>query len=190
MLRFAIAGSLLLASPAVAHTGDGVAIGFFAGLGHPFSGLDHLLAMVAVGLWAVQTGGRALFILPVAFPVAMAFGGAAGAAGMALPGAELGVATSVLVLGLLIGLAIRLPLLGAAVLVGAFAILHGHAHGAELPEAADALAFGAGFIVATAALHLIGVALGLAIKAPFGARLVRAGGTAIAVAGGMLVSML
>lgn len=190
MLRFAIAGSLLLASPAVAHTGDGVAIGFLSGLGHPFSGLDHLLAMVAVGLWASQVGDRALFTLPVAFPGAMAFGGAAGSAGMTMPGAELGIAVSVLVLGLMIGLAIRLPLLGAAVLVAVFAILHGHAHGAELPEAADALAYGAGFIAATAALHLVGMGLGVTIKAPIGGRLIRAGGTAIAVAGGMLVSAL
>ena len=184
MLRLAAAVlAVLAASPAMAHTGADLASGF----AHPFSGLDHLLAMIAVGLWAAQSGGRAVWLLPIAFPAAMALGAVAGAFGVALPAVEVGIALSVLALGVLVAFAVRLPAFGGAALVAVFAVLHGHAHGAEVPAAADPIAYGAAFILATVVLRLVGIGLGLALKAP---RFVRAGGAAIAVAGVALISVL
>jgi urease accessory protein len=159
------------------------------GLLHPFSGLDHILAMVAVGLWASQMGGRALWLLPLTFPVVMAAGGALGMSGVALPWVEVGIAASVMVLGAAIAFALRPSLAISVPLIGAFALLHGYAHGVELPADASALHYAAGFIAATLVLHGIGIGLGLAaarIPVRFAAR--TAGG-AIAALGVMLLVM-
>jgi urease accessory protein len=164
MLRPTVALALLAsATPALAHTGAGAAHGFGAGLAHPLLGLDHLLAMMAVGLWAALAGGRAVWAWPAAFVVLMVLGAGAAVSGIAAPGVDVGIALSVVGLGLLV--ALRLPVgvtLGAAV-CGAFALFHGHAHGSELPAGAGAGAYIAGFVLATASLHAAGVALGLGI---------------------------
>ena len=133
--------------------------GFVGGLAHPLFGPDHVLAMVAVGLWGAFLGAPAIFILPVVFPLVMAVGGVLGILGVPLPGVEIGIAVSAAVLGMMVALAARPPLWVAAVIVGAFAIFHGHAHGAELPPGADAVAYSAGFVIATGCLHLAGIAL-------------------------------
>jgi urease accessory protein len=168
---------------ALAHSGIDHALSFASGFTHPFTGLDHLLAMVAVGLWAGLNGGRALWAWPVAFVGVMIGGGALGMAGIGLPLVEPGILASVVVLGLLVLAATRLPIAAGAVLVGLFALLHGHAHGEELPTAAAAASYSAGFALATAALHALG--LGVAcFSATANARLaVRAGGALVAAAG-------
>jgi urease accessory protein len=132
------------------------------GLAHPFSGLDHVLAMVAVGLWASQIGGRTLWLLPLTFPAAMAVGAALGLSGAPLPWVEVGMAGSVLVLGAAVALAVRPSLAVSVPLIGAFALLHGYSHGVELPASVSALSYGAGFIAATLVLHMIGIGIGLA----------------------------
>ncbi len=172
----------MLVTPALAHTGN-VASGFVGGFEHPLFGPDHLAAMVAVGLWGAFLGAPAIFLLPVMFPLVMALGGVLGIARVPLPGVEIGIAMSAVVLGMMVALAARPPLWIAAVIVGAFAIFHGHAHGAELPLGADALAFSAGFVIATGCLHLTGIAFGLLARWPAGRIAVRAAGGAIAVAG-------
>lgn len=149
-----------MAGPVQAHPGHG-ATSLMHGLGHPFSGVDHLLAMVAVGLWAAQLGGRARWFVPASFVGVMALGGALGVSGVALPFAESGVAASVLILGVLIAAAVRLPLAASVVLVGAFALCHGFAHGVEMPLAASSPGYGAGFLLASALLHLAGILLAL-----------------------------
>ena len=178
---------VLAGSPAFAHTGS-VAGGFFGGLAHPVFGPDHVVAMVAVGLWGAFLGAPAIFILPVTFPLVMAFGGALGIIGVPLPGTEIGIAASAIVLGSMVALAARPPLWTAAVLVGAFAIFHGHAHGAELPAGADAVAFSIGFVVATGLLHLAGIAFGLLARWPAGKIAVRTAGGLIACAGAIFLS--
>jgi urease accessory protein len=180
---------LLAASPALAHSGS-VAGGFLGGLAHPVCGPDHVAAMVAVGLWGAFLGAPAIYILPVVFPLVMAAGGVLGILGVPLPGVEIGIATSAVVLGMMVALAARPPLWVAAVLVGAFAIFHGHAHGAELPPGADALAFSAGFVVATGLLHLAGIAFGLLARWRTGRLAVRSAGGAIAIAGLMFLGRL
>ena len=120
---------------ALAHTGIGVIGGFQSGFTHPIFGFDHVVAMVAVGLWGALLGQPAIWLLSVVFPMVMAFGGLAGVLGVPLPGVEMGIALSAVALGAMVALALRPPLWVAAVLVGAFAIFHGHAHGTELPEA-------------------------------------------------------
>jgi len=178
-----------LATPALAHSGS-VAGGFVGGIAHPVFGPDHVAAMVAVGLWGAFLGAPAIYILPVVFPLVMAAGGVLGILGLPLPGVEIGIATSAVVLGMMVALAARPPLWVAAVLVGAFAIFHGHAHGAELPPGADALAFSAGFVVATGLLHLAGIAFGLLARWPAGRLAVRSAGGAIAIAGLMFLGRL
>lgn len=159
--------------------------GFGAGFVHPFAGLDHLLAMVAVGLWAAQFGGRWLWVIPLAFVTAMLTGGVLGFAGLTLPLLEPMIAASVLALGLLTVLRIRLHSAGV-LLVAAFAIFHGVAHGTELPAAASALPYAAGFVMATALLHTLGLAAGLQLKIA-----ARWSGAPIALAGGwMLFSVM
>jgi urease accessory protein len=179
---FAVLLCLTAASPALAHTGS-VSGGFAGGLSHPLFGLDHAVAMVAVGLWGAFLGAPAIFILPVVFPLVMAFGGVLGILGVPLPGVEIGIAVSATVLGMMVALAARPPLWIAAAIVGAFAICHGHAHGAELPPGADAVAYSAGFVIATGALHLCGIAFGLLARWPRGRLAVRAAGGVIAIAG-------
>jgi urease accessory protein len=175
--------------PALAHSG-GVAGGFLGGLSHPVFGPDHVIAMVAVGLWGAFLGAPAIYTLPVVFPLVMAFGGVLGILGVPLPGVEIGIAVSAVVLGMMVALAARVPIWIAAVLVGAFAIFHGHAHGAELPPGADALAYSAGFVVATGMLHIAGIAFGLLARWPAGRMAVRAAGGAIAIAGLMFLGRL
>jgi urease accessory protein len=172
-----------LSTPAIAHEGAGVAGGFVSGFLHPITGWDHVAAMVAVGLWGAFLGAPAIWLLPIVFPLVMAFGGGLGIMGVPIPGVEIGIAASAVVLGIMVALGARPPLWVAAVIVGAFAIFHGHAHGTELPVAADALAFAAGFVIGTGLLHLIGIAFGLATRWDFGKVAVRAAGGAIAVAG-------
>jgi urease accessory protein len=174
---------LLPAGAAMAHTGEGMTGGFIAGFLHPVLGWDHVAAMVAVGLWGAFLGNPAIWILPVVFPLVMAVGGAIGVAGIPIPAVETGIAGSAVVLGLMVLLAARPPIAVSAVLVGAFAIFHGHAHGTELPEAANAIAYSIGFVIATGMLHLGGIAFGLLARWPAGRIAVRAGGGAIALAG-------
>jgi urease accessory protein len=173
---------VLACGPVFAHTGSSTG-GFAGGFAHPLFGPDHVVAMVAVGLWGAFLGPPAIFILPVVFPLVMAVGGVLGILGVPLPGVEIGIAISAIVLGLMVALAARPPLWIAAVLVGAFSIFHGHAHGAELPPGTDAVAFSVGFVVATGLLHLTGIAFGLLARWPAGRFAVRAAGGAIALAG-------
>ena len=160
------------------------------GLAHPVLGPDHVVAMVAVGLWGAFLGPPAIFLLPVVFPLVMALGGVLGILGIALPGVEVGIALSAILLGLAVLLAVKPPIWSAALLVGAFAIFHGHAHGAELPDGADALAYSAGFVIATGLLHLSGIALGWLAQWSAGRLAVRAAGGAIALAGVMFLAWL
>jgi urease accessory protein len=179
-------GLLLLAvTPiAFAHTdGAGVAGGFLSGFTHPIGGLDHVTAMVAVGLWGFFLGRKAMLILPVVFPLVMAGGGVLGLIGVTVPMIEPGIAMSSIVLGLLIALAVKAPLWIAAVIVGAFAIFHGYAHGAELPSAANPLAYSVGFVISTGLLHLAGIAFGELGRFSWGKYVVRAGGALVALAG-------
>jgi urease accessory protein len=169
--------------PALAHSGEGGAGGFLSGLAHPVFGPDHVVAMVAVGLWGTFLGAPALWLLPIVFPLVMAAGGMLGILGVPLPAVETGIAASAIVLGLMVALAARPPLWIAAVLVGAFAIFHGYAHGRELPDGADAAAFAAGFVIATGLLHVTGIAFGQLARWPAGRLTVRAAGGVIAVVG-------
>jgi len=178
-----LAATVLASAPAWAHEGAGAHGGFGSGFSHPFGGLDHVVAMVAVGLWGAFLGAPAVWLLPVVFPVVMAFGGALGVAGVPIPSVEIGIALSAIVLGLLVAGAVKTPLWIAAIIVGAFAIFHGHAHGTELPGNANALAYSAGFVVATGLLHLAGIALSSLKRWSAGEMLVRAGGAAISLAG-------
>lgn len=173
---------LLGSGPAFAHTGSRSG-GFAEGFLHPVFGPDHVVAMVAVGLWGAFLGPPAIWLLPIVFPLVMAGGGVMGILGMPLPGVEIGIAVSAIVLGLMVALAARPPVWVTAVLVGAFAVFHGHAHGGELPPGTDAVAFSVGFVVATGLLHLAGIAFGLLARWPVGRFAVRAAGGAIALAG-------
>ena len=176
-------------SAALAHVGEHSHMSVTEGLLHPFSGLDHVLAMVAVGLWASQLGGRALWLLPLTFPAVMAVGAALGMSGVVLAGVEIGIAGSVLVLGAAVALALRPSLAISIPLIAAFALLHGYSHGVELPASVSAFGYGAGFIAATLVLHAVGIAIGVMagrIPVRFAAR--TAGG-AIAVLGVLLLVM-
>ncbi|OLP55710.1 urease accessory protein [Rhizobium rhizosphaerae] len=194
VLRAGAAALVLLPGAAFAHTGVGHASGFVHGFAHPVSGLDHILAMVMVGLFAARLGGRALWLLPITFVAVMALGGALGVAGVTVPFVETGIALSVLVLGAVVALNVKAPTAAAMGLVGLFAIFHGHAHGAEMPEDAGGLAYAAGFMLATALLHGAGLALGLSLgrfEGRKGALAVRSAGGLVAVAGvGLLAGVL
>jgi len=174
---------MLSAGPALAHTGAGSVSGFATGFGHPIGGLDHVLAMVAVGILAAQQGGRALWLVPAAFVVMMIAGGALGVAGVALPYVGVGILGSVIVLGMIIAAGRRLPVALAMTLAGAFAVFHGHAHGTEMPLDASGFTYGAGFVLATALLHAAGIGLGLGAAAVARPLALRIGGGAIALAG-------
>ncbi len=187
----AIAITLLMPSIASAHTGVGDTHGFWHGLQHPVSGLDHILAMVSVGLWAARIGGKALWVVPSTFVLAMAGSSVLGHFGVPLPGVEQGILASDFILGLLLLFTARLPLALSAGIVGILAIFHGYAHGAEMPETASGLVYGLGFIISTAALHLTGVGIGLAIdryQPKFQELLFRIGG-GITVVGAVYVLM-
>lgn len=179
------AALLMLTAPgaAEAHILQGEAGGFLHGFEHPLSGLDHLLAMFCVGLWGAQMGGRAVWSLPIAFPLIMVVGGMMGIAGVPLPAVESGIALSIVVLGAAIALVWRPPEWLAVLVIGVFAIFHGYAHGAELPTAADPADYAIGFVVATGLIHLAGIAVGLAFQRLRGGELSRALGGLIGLGG-------
>jgi urease accessory protein len=172
----------IIASPAVAHTGHDV-LGFSSGFFHPVLGVDHVIAMLAVGLWAAVQGGRALYVLPLVFPLLMILGGALGVNGVVLPYVEPMIAASGVVLGLMVAFFAKPALWVSALMVGVFAVFHGHAHGAELPVASNAFGYTAGFVIATALLHLAGLGLGRVVGAKGGEYVTRAAGVLIAVTG-------
>jgi urease accessory protein len=175
---------VLVPALAQAHPGlPGHTHGFGNGLLHPLTGLDHICAMVAVGLWAAQRGGRARWLVPATFVSIMIVGGALGVGQVGIPYVEQGIAASVLVLGIFIAAAIRLPLATSMVVVGLFALFHGYAHGAEMPATASGFAYGIGFVLATASLHLCGIGIGLFAKRFTTTQLVRYLGGGIAACG-------
>lgn len=174
---------LACAANVQAHSGEGAVNGFVSGFTHPLFGADHIVAMVAVGLWGAFLGTPAVWMLPVVFPAVMAFGGALGVMGVAVPAIETGIALSGIVLGLMVLFAARPPLSVAAVLVGVFAIFHGHAHGTELPSAASPLTYSIGFVLSTGLLHLGGIGIGQLTRWPWGHVVIRAGGAIIACVG-------
>jgi urease accessory protein len=174
---------LLVALPAWAHAPAGGAEGFASGLLHPVSGLDHVLAMVAVGLWGAQLGTPAIWLLPVTFPLMMAVGGFLGLVGVPLPGVEVGIAASAIVLGAAVAFESKPSLPLVALLVAVFALFHGHAHGTELPAGQSGLLYSVGFVVATGGLHAAGIAIGLLHRWPAGRVALRGAGAAVSAAG-------
>ena len=176
----------MIAGSAHAHTGIGATAGLAAGLGHPVGGLDHLLAMVAVGILAAQLGGRAVWAVPTAFVSMMAMGAVVAIAGQGMPFVELGIVGSVIILGLVIAAGRRITIAGAMALVGALAVFHGHAHGTEMPVDSSGLVYGLGFVISTALLHAFGIGIAVGAQrfvssmAPVA---VRIGGAAIALVG-------
>jgi urease accessory protein len=176
--------ALLMATPAWAHDESGLAGGFISGVKHPVFGFDHLLAMVAVGLWGAVLGRPLLIALPVIFPAFMVVGGLLGIAGVPMPPVEIGIALSVVLLGLAVATRFAARVWLACLLIGIFGLFHGYAHGQELPAAADPTAYGLGFVIATGALHGAGIGLGLLDRRTGGRRLLRALGVFIALAGG------
>jgi urease accessory protein len=184
-----LALTVLAGGPAFAHILDGSATGgFLGGFAHPLFGLDHVVAMIAVGLWGAFLGPPGIWLLPITFPLVMALGGAMAIMGVPVRGVEIGIALSAIVLGAMIAFAARPPLVGAALIVAAFAIFHGNAHGAELPPGTDAVAFSVGFVTATGLLHLNGIAFGLLTRWPAGRIGVRVAGIGIALVGAVFLS--
>jgi urease accessory protein len=195
LVRFAALASFVLAPGIVhAHTGLGHVDGFAHGFAHPLGGFDHVLAMVMVGLFAAQLGGRARWLVPVSFVSVMLLGGVLGIAGITVPFVELGIGLSIVVLGGAVAFGFKAHVAAAMGLVGFFAVFHGYAHGAEMPETASGLAYGAGFVLATATLHVAGLGLGLLLDGrgeARGALLVRSLGGLAALAGvGVLVGLV
>jgi urease accessory protein len=183
--------SLTLSTPAFAHVGHGSTESFAAGLAHPLSGLDHIAAMVAVGLWAALKGGRALWIWPCAFVGVMLFGGALGMAHVPVPLVEQGILASVFVLGLMVTLAVDLPVWLGAAIIGVFALLHGHAHGSEVAENIGGIEYMAGFALATAALHAAGIGFALAMARVHWRPAIRvAGALCVAIGAGLAAGVL
>jgi urease accessory protein len=174
---------LVWTSFAHAHVERGQATGFVSGFGHPWSGFDHVLAMIAVGIWGAQLGAPALWLLPVVFPMVMAQGAFLGLVGLPLPGVEVGIALSALLLGAMVSGKVRLKLVVAVLLVGTFAVFHGHAHGTELPAGQSGLLYSMGFVIATGCLHGLGMALGLLHRWPTGQLALRSAGAFIAAMG-------
>lgn len=193
-LRISALALAILPSAAYAHTGVGETSGFMHGFSHPISGLDHVLAMVMVGVLAFQLGGRALWLVPATFVLVMVAGGALGIAGVNAAFVEIGIALSVVVLGAIVALNLRASVAVAMSVVGLFAIFHGYAHGAEMPENAGGLTYAAGFMAATALLHAAGIALGFFVSKAgegHGSAVVRSAGGAAAIAGvGLLTGIL
>ncbi len=186
--RLSVAATSLIlflgfASNALAHATAETKSGFMSGLSHPIGGWDHILAMVAVGLWAAQLGRPAIWLLPLCFPVMMAVGAAFGLQHIPIPGVEVGIALSAVVLGLMVLGAIKPNMWLALVIVGAFAIFHGHAHGTEIPVGQSGVLYGLGFIIATALLHAIGIAIGLAGNLVYGHAILRGAGAAVLLGG-------
>jgi urease accessory protein len=179
----AAASLAALGAPAFAHVQSGQAAGFVTGFLHPVSGLDHVLAMVAVGLWGAQLGAPAIWLLPITFPIVMALGGFFGLLGVPLPGVEVGIAASAMLLGAAVMTERRPPLYAAAALVGFFAVFHGHAHGTELPPGQSALLYSLGFVMATGCLHAIGIAIGAVHRWRTGRIVLRIAGGGVGLAG-------
>jgi len=176
-----------LAQPTYAHVEEGAAAGFVTGLRHPVSGLDHVLAMIAVGLWGAQMGAPAVLLLPVTFPMMMAMGAMLNLLGVPIPGTEIGIAASAILLGAAVMSEMRPRLAVAAVLIAFFAIFHGHAHGSESPDGQSGLLYSMGFIVATGCLHGVGISIGLIHRWTWGQRLLRLAGGGVAVAGALFM---
>jgi len=166
-----------------AHVQRGEAVSFRIGFAHPISGWDHVLAMVAVGLWGAQLGAPAVWLLPLAFPMVMAMGGMLGLMGVPMPGTEIGIAASAILLGSAVLSEVRPPYVIAAAVVAFFAIFHGYAHGAELPEGQNGLLYSMGFVIATGCLHAIGISFGLIHRWLWGQQLLRLAGGGVALAG-------
>jgi urease accessory protein len=183
----ALMALLLVSTPALAHVGVGSTASFSAGVAHPLSGLDHMAVMVAVGLWAALKGGRALWIWPVAFVGVMLVGGALGMAHVPVPLVEPGILASVMALGLMVALAVDLPVWLGAVIIGAFALLHGHAHGSEVAETVSGAEYMAGFALSTAALHLVGIGFALTMARVQWRPAIRVAGAACVLIGAGLV---
>jgi urease accessory protein len=182
--------AILTPAVAFAHTGVGNTSGLVHGFGHPISGLDHVLAMVMVGVFAWQLGGRALWLVPTTFVAVMAVAGALGIAGIGVPFVEIGIAVSVVVFGAVVAFDLKAPTVAVMGVVGLFAVFHGHAHGAEIPEDTGGVAYAAGFMIATALLHLAGISAGFLIgKAGehYGSLAVRLAGGSVTVAGVVLL---
>jgi urease accessory protein len=175
---------MLVVTQAAAHPGHGAHSGFVSGFFHPILGLDHVIAMLAVGLWAARLGGASVWVLPVVFPLVMAFGAALGLMGVALPAVEAGIALSGVVLGLIIAVALRAPVAVAAAIVGGFAVFHGHAHGTELPGGVGVSGYALGFLMGTGLLHLAGIGLAGLMRGAIGARALQGTGAGIAMLGG------
>ncbi|MEN3163663.1 HupE/UreJ family protein [Tistrella mobilis] len=180
------AAAALVAGPAFAHTGHEVA-GFMSGFAHPIGGLDHVLAMLAVGFWAGQTGGRMIWAAPLGFMALMIAGGALGMAGIGLPGVELGIVASIVVFGLMIAFAFRPNPVAAAAIAGVFALFHGHAHGTEMAGDGSAALYALGFLAATGLLHLAGIGIAMGLQKLQVARVERLIGAGIAAAGLVLM---
>ena len=174
---------LLWPAPAFAHVQQGAAAGFVTGFLHPISGLDHVLAMVAVGLWGAQLGAPAIWVLPVAFPLVMAMGGMLGLIGVPVPGIEYGIAASAILLGAAVLFEVRASIVVTALLVGVFAIFHGHAHGTELPPGESALLYSMGFVIATGCLHALGIGIGAVHRWTWGQKLLRVAGAIVCLGG-------
>ena len=176
---------LAIATPALAHQGHAHTYGggFSSGFFHPILGFDHVAAMVAVGMWGGILGRPAIWLLPVVFPLAMAFSAALGVIGVPLPFVEAGIATSAVIIGLMIAFFVNPPLWVAVTIVGIFALFHGHAHGTELPSTANPFAYVFGFVLSTGLLHAAGIVLGLLIAFPLGKTIVRGSGAVISLAG-------
>ena len=187
-LRVAAAFLALAPTVASAHPGhEGASL--ISGLVHPLGGLDHIIAMVAVGLLAARLGGRALWLVPVSFVITMAVAGVAGMAGVGLPYVETGIALSVVVLGAVAVFGVAMPVAAAMGLVAFFAVFHGYAHGVEMPETVSGLAYGAGFVAATALLHGLGIGIGLAVsRLDRGRNLVRVAGSLAAIVGVVMLA--
>jgi urease accessory protein len=179
----AIVAVVLGPRAAFAHTGVGPADDLLHGLEHPLTGLDHILAMFAVGLWAAQRGGRAIWFVPLTFVLVMTLGAALGMSGVSLPFVEQGIVLSVIILGIFIAAAVRLPLSVSACIVGLFALIHGYAHGAEIPSSASGISYALGFAAATTLIHAAGISVGLLTQRRHYSQLVRFAGAAIALCG-------
>jgi len=168
---------------AFAHIIQGEQGGFGSGFAHPLTGPDHFLAMFAVGLWGAQMGGRSVWTLPVTFPLIMVLGGVAGMLGLPFVGIEIGIAVSILALGGAIAFGWHPAEWAALCLIAFFALCHGYAHGAELPQSTDPADYAIGFVVATGMIHIFGIGVGLALHKPMGGRLARGLGALIALGG-------
>lgn len=190
-VAIAAAALILAAAPASAHEADSLAGGFWSGFVHPLSGPDHMLAMIAVGLWGAFLGRPLIFLLPAVFPALMAIGGVMGMAGLPIPPVEVGIALSVVILGIAVAAAWRAPVWLAVAITALFGLFHGYAHGLELPSMTDPVSYSLGFVTATGLLHMAGIAIGALHNVPRGFAAVRTAGGVIAVAGiGFLVVAL